>query len=50
LQKHFLDCFTTGVRCASEADEYLKTVAVVFACYKSAELNRVVAVEEIFQR
>jgi D-apiose dehydrogenase len=43
-QRHFISCLRTGERCESEGEDYLKTVAAVFACYDSAESGRVVTV------
>ena len=42
-QEHLLDCLLTGKHCESEGEDYLKTVAAVFACYESAESGRSVA-------
>jgi predicted dehydrogenase len=42
-QQHFLSCMRTGARCESEGEEYLKTVALVFACYESAATGQAVA-------
>jgi D-apiose dehydrogenase len=41
-QRHFISCLQTGERCESEGEDYLKTVAAVFACYDSAESGHVV--------
>jgi predicted dehydrogenase len=41
-QRHFISCLRTGERCESEGEDYLKTVAAVFACYDSAESGHVV--------
>lgn len=48
MHHHFLEVLTSGARCETEGDEYLKTVAVVFACYESARRGEVVRVGEIF--
>jgi predicted dehydrogenase len=37
LQRHFIQCLTTGARCESEGRDYLRTVAAVMECYRSAE-------------
>jgi predicted dehydrogenase len=42
-QEHLIRCLLTGERCESEGEDYLKTVAAVFACYASAESGRVVS-------
>jgi predicted dehydrogenase len=44
-QEHLIRCLLTGERCESEGEDYLKTVAAVFACYASAESGRVVPLE-----
>jgi predicted dehydrogenase len=36
FQKHAVECLRGGGRCESEAEEYLKTVLLVEACYESA--------------
>lgn len=41
-QRHFISCLRTGERCESEGEDYLKTMAAVFACYDSAETRRAV--------
>ena len=47
-EQHFVDCLASGAEFESEAGDYLnKTVAAVEACYRSAEENRPVRVEEI---
>jgi predicted dehydrogenase len=43
-QRHFISCLRTGERCESEGEDYLKTVAAVFACYDSAESGRAVTI------
>lgn len=45
-QEHYISCLRTGDRCESEGEEYLKTVAVVEACYESAEKRQVVTIED----
>jgi predicted dehydrogenase len=46
LQRHFVDCLRTGAPFESTGEDYLKTVALVEACYRSAQSNQVVAVPE----
>jgi D-apiose dehydrogenase len=41
LQRHFVDCMLSGREFESTGDDYLKTVALVEACYRSAAGNRV---------
>ena len=43
-QEHYISCLRQGVACETEGDEYLKTVASVLACYRSAETGQVVEV------
>jgi predicted dehydrogenase len=45
-QRHYLSCLRAGDRCESEGEEYLKTVALVFACYESAMTGRAVDLRE----
>ena len=40
LQQHFADCLRSGHPAESEGEDYLKTVAAVEACYRSAESRR----------
>lgn len=49
LHRHFIESLASGARCESEGDEYLRTVAVVFACYESARRNEVVYIREILE-
>jgi D-apiose dehydrogenase len=42
-QEHYAQCLRSGEPAESEGEEYLKTVAAVFACYRSAETGRVTA-------
>ncbi|MGH9833921.1 MAG: Gfo/Idh/MocA family protein [Blastocatellia bacterium] len=42
-QQHFISCLRTGERCESEGDDYLKTVAAVFACYDSVETGQAIS-------
>jgi D-apiose dehydrogenase len=39
-QEHLIRCLQTGERSEMEGDEYLKSVAPVFACYRSIEQGR----------
>jgi predicted dehydrogenase len=39
-QRHFISCLRTGERCESEGENYLKTMATVFACYDSADTGQ----------
>ncbi len=41
-QEHYVSCLRSGKRSESEGEEYLKTVAAVFACYDSAETGQAV--------
>lgn len=50
LQKNFIECLNTGSHCETEGDDYLKTVAAVFACYESAENGRVVSISDWMKR
>jgi predicted dehydrogenase len=45
VQEHFLNCLRTGNAAESEGREYLKTVALVEACYRSAELRSRVTID-----
>jgi predicted dehydrogenase len=40
FQAHALECLVSGKRAESEGEEYLKTVAAVEACYRSAASRR----------
>lgn len=42
-QEHFAACLRTGQPCETEGHDYLKTVAAVFACYRSAESGQPVS-------
>ncbi len=44
LQAHQVQCLRTGERCESEGEDYLKTVAAVEACYRSAETGEIVEI------
>jgi predicted dehydrogenase len=39
-QEHLIDCLRSGKASESEGRDYLKTVAAVFACYRSAETGQ----------
>jgi D-apiose dehydrogenase len=41
MQGHFIACVESGHAAESEGEEYLKTVTLVEACYRSAESGRV---------
>jgi predicted dehydrogenase len=41
-QQHFIDCLESGAEFETSGAETLKTMALVYACYMSAEENRVV--------
>jgi D-apiose dehydrogenase len=41
MQEHFISCLHSGRPAESEGEEYLKTVALVETCYRSAESGRV---------
>ena len=41
MQQHFVDCLRSGAKAESEAGDYLGTVALVEACYRSAERGAV---------
>jgi predicted dehydrogenase len=45
-QRHFLSCLQTAERCESEGEDYLKTVAAVFACYDSADTGRALTLDD----
>jgi predicted dehydrogenase len=42
-QRHFISCMRTGEPCETEGEDYLKTMAAVFACYDSAETGQSVS-------
>ncbi len=42
VQRHFVDCFMSGEPFESNGDDYLRTVRVVEACYKSAQSGETV--------
>jgi methylmalonyl-CoA/ethylmalonyl-CoA epimerase len=43
LQRHFTDCMLTGAPFESTGEDYLKSVALVEACYRSHTTGQVVA-------
>ncbi len=43
LQRHFVDCMTSGAPFESTGEDYLKTIALVEACYESNQTGQVVA-------
>lgn len=47
-QEHLVSCLRSGQRSESEGQDYLKNVAAVLACYRSAETGRTVSPEEWF--
>jgi predicted dehydrogenase len=47
-QLHLLQCLQTGQRSESDGRDYLRTVALVEACYRSAETRSMVALESCF--
>jgi predicted dehydrogenase len=46
-QQHFIDCLESGDQFETNGPETLKTMALVYACYLSAEEGRVVSPREI---
>jgi predicted dehydrogenase len=46
-QAHLLECLRSGSRSESDSRDYLKTVALVEACYLSNQTGHVVPVERI---
>ena len=46
-QQHFVDCLESGEKFETDGPETLKTMALVYACYLSAEEGRVVSPNEI---
>jgi predicted dehydrogenase len=47
-QQHFIDCLENNEEFETSAEETIKTMALVYACYKSAEESRVVRIEEMY--
>ncbi len=43
VQAHMVECLRAGRPAESEVEDYLRTVAAVFACYQSAETGRPIA-------
>ncbi|MFN8009466.1 MAG: Gfo/Idh/MocA family oxidoreductase [Terriglobia bacterium] len=41
-QEHYRDCLMSGTPCETEGQEYLKTVAAVEACYRSASTGQTI--------
>jgi predicted dehydrogenase len=48
-QEHLIHCLASGERSEIEGEEYLKSVAAVFACYRSAQTGRTVSPSIHFQ-
>jgi len=46
-QQHFIDCLESGAEFETSGRETLKTMALVYACYRSAEEGRVVSPAEL---
>lgn len=46
-QQHFIDCLESGAKFETDGSETLKTMALVYACYLSAEEGRVVTPNEV---
>lgn len=46
-QQHFIDCLESGEKFETDGPETLKTMALVYACYLSAEEGRVVSPNEM---
>jgi predicted dehydrogenase len=46
-QQHFIDCLESGAEFATNGEETLKTMALVYACYQSSEEGRVVRPAEV---
>ncbi|MEM8923092.1 MAG: Gfo/Idh/MocA family oxidoreductase [Actinomycetota bacterium] len=47
LQQHFVDGVASGEAFESEGDDYLRTMRVVEACYRSADTGEVVHLDEV---
>jgi predicted dehydrogenase len=45
-QQHFVDCLESGADFETSGSETLKTMALVYACYRSAEEERPVDPKE----
>jgi predicted dehydrogenase len=48
-QQHFVDCLETGAEFETSGAETLKTMALVYAAYLSAEEGRVIDPEELLE-
>jgi predicted dehydrogenase len=48
-QQHFIDCLESGAEFETSGEETLKTMAIVYACYRSAEEGRAVDPAEFLQ-
>lgn len=46
-QQHFIDCLQSGAEFETSGADNLKTMALVYACYRSAEQERVVRPDEL---
>lgn len=46
-QQHFIDCLETGAEFETSGEYNLRTMALVYACYRSVEEGRVVNVSEL---
>jgi predicted dehydrogenase len=46
-QQHFIDCLKNGEAFETSGEETIKTMALVYACYKAAEEDRVVDPQEL---
>jgi predicted dehydrogenase len=46
-QQHFVDCLESGAVFATSGEETLKTMALVYACYRSAAEGRIVRPAEL---
>ncbi len=44
-QEHYISCLVTGEASENEGSDYLKTVATVFACYRSVETGQVAQID-----
>jgi predicted dehydrogenase len=47
-QQHFIDCLESGAEFETSAEETLKTMALVYACYQSAVEGAVVDPGSLF--
>jgi predicted dehydrogenase len=48
-QQHFIDCLVSGAEFETSGAETLRTMALVYACYQSAEEGRVVNPKELLK-